>query len=91
MIIPINEYCSKIGMPLEKLKSKSRKREVITARFIYWYHLRENRYTYEEIGRMFGMNHATVIHAVRTVDNFIAIDDSYIEKFLKAIQNHKLQ
>jgi len=85
-MIDLETYAKSINIPIDKLKSKSRKREIVTARWAYWYYLQERRFTYEEIARIFNMNYSTVIYGVKKIRDFIELKDFYVERFLEAIK-----
>lgn len=61
---------------LEQVKSKCRKREYINARqFAMFFIKREfNKVSLNKIGEIFGKHHATVLHAIRQVNNFLEFD-----------------
>lgn len=85
-MIDLETYANKINIPIDELKSKSRKREIVTARSVYWYYLWKRRFTYEEIARIFNMNYSTVIYGVKKINDFIELKDSYIERYLNVIE-----
>lgn len=59
------------SLTMEDLKSKSRKKEVVTARQVAMYLAKEHtQYSLKAIGYHFGgRDHATVIHAIRTIQD----------------------
>ena len=68
----INIVCKVAGMSDSRIKAPTRKREIVEARQAAMYFIRENfpLLTYKKIGQMFnGKEHATVIHAIRCVEN----------------------
>lgn len=71
--------CDHFSLPLEILLSKSRKREIVQARqiamYLAKYHTRESL---QNIGRKIGQrDHATVLHACKTVSNLMDTDKSF--------------
>ena len=55
---------------------ETREREVVYARMIMYKVLHSfHKHTYTRIGRMFGKNHATVLHSINQFDNMIRNDD----------------
>jgi len=71
--------CDHFNLPLDMLLSKSRKREIVQARQIAMYlskfHTRESL---QNIGRKIGnRDHATVLHACKTVSNLMDTDKSF--------------
>jgi chromosomal replication initiator protein len=85
----VSDYFS---LPLELLKSKTRKREVVQARQIAMYFAKSmTKSSLASIGMQCGgKDHATVLHACRTVNNLIETDKKfrvYIEEIEKKIGN----
>lgn len=74
-----NIVCDHFSLQLDTLLSKSRKREIVQARQIAMYlakfHTRESL---QNIGRKIGdRDHATVLHACKTVSNLMDTDKSF--------------
>ena len=66
------------------LVSNTRKREVVEARFIGMYVLKINTSkTLREIAEYFNKNHATTVHAIKTVENLM----TYNPKFKSIVEN----
>ena len=64
------EVSRKSKITLERLLSGSREREIVEARQIYFKRARETtNISYRLIGALVGLDHATVLHGVRNVDN----------------------
>jgi len=69
---------------LKQLTSKTRKREVVFCRFLamnYMYYvckdiLKISGITLEFVGRRYGKDHATVLHAIKTIKNYQDTDKS---------------
>jgi chromosomal replication initiator protein len=60
------------------LARNCRKREIVYRRqLLCWYLCYNTKLTLGEIGQMFGKDHATVIHARRTIDDFIKFRDKH--------------
>ncbi len=56
------------GMPREQLTSRDRHKSVAFARQMAMYLIRQTlQLSYPEIGRLFGRDHTTVMHAVRII------------------------
>lgn len=80
------------NLPLELLKSKTRKREVVQARQIAMFFAKNmTKSSLASIGlQCGGKDHATVLHACRTVNNLIETDKKfrvYIDEIEKKIGN----
>lgn len=71
--------CDYFNMPMELLKSKTRKREVVQARQISMYFAKSmTKSSLATIGaHCGGKDHATVLHACRTVNNLIDTDKRF--------------
>ena len=68
------DYCEKVDMTLDELYSKSRKRELVEKRMVLMYTLRKSvGMTLHKIANSLDKNHATIIHAVKSIDNFIKV------------------
>lgn len=60
------------GITSEEIWSKSRKLNVVITRQLLMYMLTVNiKIPFEQIASIFGKNHATVIHARNTIENWI--------------------
>ena len=82
--------CDYLDLPIELLKSKTRKREVVQARQIAMYFAKSmTKSSLATIGlHCGGKDHATVLHACRTVNNLMDTDKrfkNYIEELNKKI------
>ncbi len=71
--------CDYFELPLELLKSKTRKREVVQARQLAMYFSKQfTKSSLSNIGmHCGGKDHATVLHACRTVNNLIDTDKKF--------------
>jgi chromosomal replication initiator protein len=71
--------CDYFGMPVDMIKSKTRKREVVQARQIAMYFAKAmTKSSLSAIGaHCGGKDHATVLHACRTVNNLMETDKKY--------------
>jgi chromosomal replication initiator protein len=71
--------CDYFDMPIELMKSKTRKREVVQARQIAMYFAKKmTKSSLANIGmNCGGKDHATVLHACRTVNNLAETDKSF--------------
>ena len=72
------------------LAQKNRKREIVHRRIYLFNQLRKGGYTLKRIGGMFNMNHATILHGLKTYQNLIdtkdkqlKLDTEYYELLLK--------
>jgi chromosomal replication initiator protein len=83
--------CNYFNMSVEKLNSKTRKREVVQARQIAMYFAKSmTKSSLASIGASIGgKDHATVLHACKTVNNLMDTDKrfkSYIEEIDKKLK-----
>lgn len=80
----IKAVCSIYGINKEMLFSVSRKREIISGRRMILYFLRKHyAETYLQIAELFNMNHATVMHHVTQMKNFLEFDKMEIMNYIK--------
>ncbi len=82
--------CDYFGLPLEAINSKTRKREIVQARQLAMYFSKKmTKASLATIGLHCGnKDHATVLHACRTVNNLIDTDKqfrNYVEELDKKI------
>lgn len=59
------EIAAKFGVTLDEVMDKTREKPVVQARHAIWAQLRHRGYSYPRIGSIFGVDHSTVISAVR--------------------------
>jgi len=83
--------CDYFNMPVELLKSKTRKREIVQARQIAMYFAKNlTKSSLVTIGTQIGnKDHATVLHACKTVNNLLDTDKGfrlYIDEIEKKIK-----
>tara|TARA_R100000908_G_C3723897_1_gene125673 strand:- start:331 stop:774 length:444 start_codon:yes stop_codon:yes gene_type:complete len=87
------EYCNKVDITLEQLYSKSRKRDLVEKRMVLMYTLRKSvGMTLHKIADALDKNHATIIHAVKSIEDFIVVYP-HIQRFYdiadECLGNHK--
>lgn len=75
------------GISPEKLQEKTRKREIVEARQVAMYLSKRNtNESLSQIGREIGQkDHATVIHACKTVGNLLETDREFRNKWMPLI------
>ena len=85
----INLVANTTGIPYEKMRLKSRKREVCTARTMSIYlinkHLESSLLTFESIGGIFGKDHSTVSHIKKNYGGVIEYD-KMLNKMVREIE-----
>lgn len=62
------------------------KRRYVDVRRVIYHLLRKKQFTFEEIGAMFGKDHATVLHGVRSHDSLVVNDKKYREDYYAFMQ-----
>jgi hypothetical protein len=66
--------CQLEGLKSNAVKSTIRKRSLVKARQIVYYIAKENKLgSFQDIGNFYGQDHATVIHAWKTIKNEIDV------------------
>ena len=70
LYVILNKVCAHLGVNKEALAGKFQGRELSDARHIYFYIAKKNTSkTLVDIGEVLNRNHATVIHAIKKVNN----------------------
>jgi|SRR5688572_17317584 chromosomal replication initiator protein len=83
----IASVCGHYKLTLSVLRHGGNKANIVEARQVMMYLLREEGMHYKPIAEIFGKHeHTTVLHSVRKVRNLISIND---EKILEAIKTIK--
>ncbi|MFV0521322.1 MAG: chromosomal replication initiator protein DnaA [Mangrovibacterium sp.] len=84
--------CDNLNLEIEDIQSKTRKREIVQARQLAMYFSKEmTKQSLSAIGAQIGKkDHATVLHACKTVKNLIETDKSFRTTFQKIEQKLKL-
>jgi hypothetical protein len=68
------DYCKRVDITKEQLFSKSRKRDLVEKRMVLSYTLRKSLgMTYQQIGKSLDKNHASIIHSIKNIENFLAV------------------
>lgn len=80
--------CEYFGIPLEKMHSKTRKREIVQARQIAMFFSKNfTKSSLAAIGSKCGnKDHATVLHACKTVKNLVDTDKGF-KKYVDELEN----
>jgi chromosomal replication initiator protein len=66
------------GMANKDIRGKCRQRELVKARWIAMYFIRQQTdFTLKTIGDMFGRDHTTVIHAIRMFQQDREVNEQY--------------
>lgn len=75
----IAQVCNYFDVPITKVLAKERHHEVVNARQIAMYFIRQmTNKTLRETGELFGSrDHTTVIHSVQTVNDLLKVDKEY--------------
>ena len=70
----INEICKFYSLTTEDVTGKSRKREIVKARFIAIYIIRtETDFKLSAIGKIFNRDHSTILHSIRIINNTLTL------------------
>jgi|TARA_Y100000114_G_scaffold139156_1_gene142888 DNA-binding transcriptional MerR regulator len=68
------DYATEVDISIEELCGQSRKRDLVEKRMVLMYTLRRSLgMTLHKIAQAFDKNHATVMHAVKTIEDFLKI------------------
>lgn len=73
--------------PKNGMMEKTRKQLTILFRHIFYKIAREIGYTFTDIGKFSGYNHATILHAVNRVSDLLDIKDAEVCRNYKLVKN----
>ena len=74
----LSELCESNGITPDRLKSSSRKNNLVDLRMIFCANARKHGATLKDIGYMLGgRDHSTVIHAIRQYYNILETDPKF--------------
>lgn len=77
----INFISHKTGLSIFDIKKKSRKRDLVFARWCYFYLAKKHlKITFEKIGKSVNVNHATVMHGIKECEKDLFYDFIYWRK-----------
>ena len=84
----VNEISQYYKLGVDLIKGKSRKREIVKARFIAIYLIRSDTdFTLSAIGRMFNRDHSTILYSIRIINNTLTLKyDTDISDDLREIK-----
>lgn len=70
------KICSHLGIPIEDVRSNSRKAEIAECRKVVTYFLRKrNKMRHQDVANFMGYkHHSSVIHAVKSIDGIAQFD-----------------
>lgn len=84
--------CQSYGVAYDQINVKSRKRELVEPRQVIMTLLNTvARYSLANAGFLFGKDHATVLHAKKTISNFIDTDEEFREKIKEILHEIGLE
>lgn len=70
----ISKVAAFYGMSNAEIRGKCRKKELVKARWLAMYFIRSKTdFTLNTIGDLFGRDHTTVIHALRTINDIMSL------------------
>jgi len=78
---------SKLDIPLDKLKSSRRHRNLVEARQMFAHCLKENtNISLAEIGRYYNKDHATIIFSIKKVEELLTTDKLFRIKYCNLLR-----
>ena len=82
----LRDVCSRANISIEAISTKSRKREIVDTRYVYYRRCRElTRASFKEIGKLVLRDHATVMHGTGEAESTRAVIDLYNRLYGPAI------
>lgn len=85
----IRDVCETYEIELAELMSDTRLRSVVEPRQILFYILHKKlNLTSQKVAKMFGKNHATVLHGANSIKGFMEYDDKLRKRVQNIIMKH---
>jgi len=83
----INRVSTVTGIPIEEIKGKKRKREIVVARQFVLYMVKErfSDMTWQDVGNVVGVHHTTAIHSYREVVDKMKVKDKRINFLIENV------
>jgi len=81
----LKDFSEYYNISVKEVKSKDRKHEIVMIRMLFCYCIKEiykAKFSLREIGNTIDRNHATVIYAIKTIQNRIKVNDREVEDML---------
>lgn len=73
--IVVKDVCRRYDLSVDDLKSECRKRDLVFPRHLAMYLIKQRTgLSLSKIGEMFNRDHTSVMHAIRTIQNYIDTD-----------------
>lgn len=72
------------------ISTRTRIREVCEGRQLACFILRKYNMSLTTIGKLFNVDHATVLHSVKVINDFIEYDKNFIERWLEVLDFAKI-
>jgi chromosomal replication initiation ATPase DnaA len=85
----ISDVCASLGITLQDIQGKSKKSEIVTARFYTANKLREYGLSYSIIGRLLHRDHASIMHAVRTYQARLEYQDTLTMDIVNIVKQYE--
>lgn len=71
-----------------KLNSKSRKRDLVTIRHVFFCVLHKKGTTLEQIGEIFNKDHSTVVHGIKKSQELFLMNDKFFMNIYRKLYDH---
>lgn len=84
----IRIVCEATGISRKDIFGKSRLSEIVEARHLLCYSLRETMTT-SDVGRIVGLDHSSVVHAVKKIKDLLSINDKRTVELIGKIDNYE--
>lgn len=84
----IRIVCEATGISRKDVFGKSRLSEIVEARHLLCYFLNKDLTT-TDTGRIMGLDHSSVVHAVKKIKDLLSINDKRIVGLVNKIENHE--
>ena len=88
----LTTLANSLGYSYDDFMARPRSWRVSMARQAVWYLLyRDHRITFEDIGRLFGLNYSTVIYGVKKIKDYVSIQEPHVLQLLERADKNALK
>lgn len=78
----LESICYDYGVTVNQVREKKKTSNIVTIRQLICFELRNSKISFPKIGKLVNRSHATVIHSVNKVNDYLDVKDELILKIL---------
>lgn len=85
----VEAFSKIVQIRADEILGLSHEADIVDARHVYWYLLRQCGYNYTLIGKLCDRTHATVMSGIKKVERLLAVNDTKISKMYQLTKHLK--